>query len=287
MNALRRLTRAHPVLALLAAVVLLALAACDDESTETNSTAGEIPRVTVTAKGYGFEMPDEIPAGTVTLALRNDGAEPHHAQPARLKPGVTQEQFMARLRTDPEGAVTLLSYPGGPAAVVSAGTQEVTLDLAAGDYVMLCFVPGPDGVPHLAKGMIKPFRVTGSPSDVELPRTDGEAILRDFSFTLPDDLNARQTTIKVTNAGPQVHEMAIGRLAEGKTLEDARAFLSTRVGPPPYADVGGMQAMDPGASGWLTLDLTPGRYVMFCVVPDPATGRRHVDLGMIAPFEVR
>jgi hypothetical protein len=279
--------KARPPLAFalpaLAALGLLATAACGDDD-ETGADT-EVPRVTVAAEEFSFAMPDEIPAGAVTLTLRNEGAEPHHAQLARLKPGVTEEQLMARLREGPEAALPLLSFSGGPAAIPPAGAQEVTLELPPGDYVMLCFVPSPDGVPHLAKGMIKPFRVTAVSADVRAPGAEAEAVLRDFSFTLPD-LDERPTTIKVTNAGPQVHEMVIGRLAEGATLEDALGFLTTLAGPPPFTEAGGMQALDPGAGGSLTLDLSPGRYVMYCVVPDPATGRPHTALGMIASFEV-
>jgi hypothetical protein len=283
MNAPRGFAAARPAVALLA---LLAAAACTD-SNDTSDESALTPRVTVLASEYSYQMPDEIQAGTATLTLRNEGAEPHHAQLARLKPGVTQEQLMARLRQDPEGAVaSLLSFTGGPASVPPAGSQEVTLDLAPGDYVMLCFVPSADGVPHLAKGMFRPFRGTASPAEAQPPPAEGEVVLRDFSFTVPD-VDANRTSIKVTNAGPQPHEMVIVRPAEDATLEDVRAFVSTLTGPPPFTDAGGMQALDPGASGWLTLDLSPGRYVMVCAVPDPATGRRHVDLGMIAPFEVQ
>ena len=88
--------------------------------------------------------------------------------------------------------------------------------------------------------------------------------------TLPNSFGRSQATVKAQM--PPLLAPAIARLAEGKTLEDARAFLNTLAGPPPFTDAGGMQAIDPGASGWLTLDLSRGSYVMFCAVPDPATG---------------
>jgi hypothetical protein len=36
----------------------------------------------------------------------------------------------------------------------------VTLNLEAGTYVLACFIPSPDGVPHLAKGMLMPIQVS-------------------------------------------------------------------------------------------------------------------------------
>jgi uncharacterized cupredoxin-like copper-binding protein len=259
-------------------MLALALMGCDEES--GHHSGAEVPHVSVVARDYGYRMPAEIPAGMVRMTLRNEGPEPHHAQPARLREGVTQERFNEELQRGPEAALPLLSFPGGPSVIGPGGTQEVTLNLAAGEYVMLCFVESPDGAPHLAKGMIQPFRVTGSVAAAEPPSTTSEATLRDFGFTLSDDTSGT-ATVKVTNAGPQVHEMVIVKPEDGKTLADVRAFLQEPQGPPPFAPAGGMQALDPGASGWLTLDLAPGTYIFLCNVPDPASGKPHTELGMI------
>jgi hypothetical protein len=47
---------------------------------------------------------------------------------------------------------------------------------------MLCFIEGPDGLPHLAKGMVEAFEV--GPADVaELPEPEIAVDLVDFGFT--------------------------------------------------------------------------------------------------------
>ena len=51
--------------------------------------------LTIVASEYAFEVPEEIPAGTVSIRLENTGQEPHHAQLVRLNDGVTMDQFMA------------------------------------------------------------------------------------------------------------------------------------------------------------------------------------------------
>jgi LPXTG-motif cell wall-anchored protein len=91
-------------------------------------------------------------------------------------------------------------------------------------------------------------------------------------------------TWKITNTGPQAHEMGLLRLNPGKTLADALAAGEN--GPPPYTSLGGMQALNPGNSGWVTLDLQPATYVAICFIPDPATGKSHAELGMVAQFTV-
>ena len=64
-------------------------------------------------------------------------------------------------------------------------------------------------------------------------------------------------------------------------------FAGGESGPPPYTVLGGMQAMNPNRIGWTTVDLTPGEYIAICVVPDPSSGKPHVELGMIHGFTVR
>jgi hypothetical protein len=257
------------------------ISACDDETGE----AADIPGVTVVAKDYVFEMPEEVPEGAVRMTLRNEGPEPHHAQPARLKDGVTLEQFTTQLQQGLEAALPLLSFPGGPGPVAAGASQDVTLNLVEGQHVMLCFVESPDGAPHLAKGMIKPFRVTDLGNGGDSLEANVEVTLRDFGFTMPEAIEG-DATLKVTNAGPQIHEMGIVKPGEGTTVRDALEYFHEPPGVPPFAPAGGMQAFDPDASGWLHLNLEPGKYVAICVIPDPSSGRPHADLGMIQEFTV-
>ena len=44
--------------------------------------------------------------------------------------------------------------------VAVPGEEAVlTADVTAGNWVMVCFLPAPDGQPHFAKGMAVPFTV--------------------------------------------------------------------------------------------------------------------------------
>jgi hypothetical protein len=114
------------------------------------------------AADYSYTLPDTLAAGQVTLVMRNVGQMPHMAQLMKLNTGVTLEQFTAAIQQSGEtAALTLVSLGGGP-GVLDPGpnTEQVTLDLQEGNYVVLCFVTGTDGVPHFAKVMIKPLQVT-------------------------------------------------------------------------------------------------------------------------------
>jgi uncharacterized cupredoxin-like copper-binding protein len=144
-------------------------------------------------------------------------------------------------------------------------------------------------MPHLAKGMMAPMEVVqgSQPADIPEIKADATIKLLDFSFALPAEVKAGKQVWKVVNEGKQVHEIAIIRLGEGKTMEDIAAFMEAPHGTPPFADAGGFQAIDPGDMGWLTLDLQPGNYVALCYVPDPSTGHAHMEMGMVMPFTVK
>lgn len=51
---------------------------------------------------------------------------------------------------------------GGPNTPVPNGETRATLDLARGHYLITCYIPSPDGVPHFAKGMTSTAKRTRS-----------------------------------------------------------------------------------------------------------------------------
>jgi uncharacterized cupredoxin-like copper-binding protein len=248
----------------------------------------QIPQVTIKTHDYSFEAPAQIEAGLVSITMENEGQEPHHVQLVRLNDGVTTEQFQAALQQSPEAAMPLVSFAGGPGVVPPGQSQQVDVELNPGHYFLLCLVPSSDGIPHLAKGMLAPLEVVAPTAQASAsePKADSAVRLLDFSFVLPSEINAGRHVWKVTNEGKQPHELALIKLADGKTMQDVATFMQSPSGPPPWVDAGGLQAIDPGESGWVNLDLQPGNYVALCHVPDPASGKAHEEMGMVMPFTV-
>jgi uncharacterized cupredoxin-like copper-binding protein len=255
-------------------------------SASAPAAAGGGSHINIVARDYSFDSPSTVSTGVVSMTLQNQGAEPHHAQLARLNDGVSMEAFGGALMQGPEAAFPLVSFEGGPGIVDTGGSAQVTLNLTAGNYVMLCFVENDQGVPHLALGMIKPFQVAPPPSTAQAPQASGEMVLKDFSFEVPQ-IQAGERTLRVTNQGPQVHEMAVIR-TDAPVAEVMQALANFDEEPPfEITDFGGMQAIDAGKSGWVTMNFTPGTYVLLCFVPDPETGAPHVALGMVEAFTVQ
>jgi hypothetical protein len=246
------------------------------------------PEVTIRGIDYAFVAPAQIEAGLVTITLVNEGAEPHQANIGRIQDGKTFDDLTAALGQSEAAGLALLEFVGGPNTIPPGGRQQVTINVREGLYALLCFVPSPDGTPHIAKGMIKPLQVVAPPSQqlAPEPQTGANATMRDFSFTLPSPVQAGSYTWKITNEGPQPHELTLIQLPPGKTLQDVTAFLQSPAGSPPYQDAGGIGAMAAGKSGWAKLDLQAGTYAALCFVPDPASGKPHFALGMLSEFRV-
>jgi hypothetical protein len=266
------------------AYVLLA----QSTAARTQDAVATAPVIDIMASDYAFDAPDTLPAGLVTLRLMNHGQEPHHAQLLRLNDGVSFQDFAAALEAEGEGALRLVTLTGGPGALSTLKTTEVTLDLAPGSYALACFISSPDGVPHLAKGMLKPVSVTPTAAqDATAPELSGTMTLRDFGFEIPDTVPAGMTSFRVFNAGPQPHELNILKLAPGASTSDVLAWQPDQGTPPPFEAVGGMNGLSQGVEQYMTLDLQPGEYVAICNIPDPESGTAHSRLGMIQPFTVK
>jgi hypothetical protein len=142
--------------------------------------------VDVTASEYTFDgVPAEIPAGPVIISLENAGEQVHEFMVMRINDDVTLsvEEILALSEEESQTMATPAAF-----AFTFPGTVDfVTVDLAPGRYVALCFLPdgatpevmmqldelgvdGPEdtipagsglelGPPHFTKGMVHEFTV--------------------------------------------------------------------------------------------------------------------------------
>jgi hypothetical protein len=280
----------------LATVLLLVptLAGCGSESSGTTPTTPDLPLVrVVTGTGHGgdeyrFEAPDRITAGPTQLALSNRGQEPHHAQVFRLDDDATVPDLEAALaKGSPKAALDVGTFMGGTGLVTPGqdSRADAVLDLGAGDYALICFVPDADGVPHVAHGMLHPFEVGRASDESSPPVPDAEVDLVDYGFGGPRTLLG-DATLSITNASQsEAHEMVVAELDPGRHVDDITSALDQHE-PLPAVGLGGMQAILPGTTETLRLDLDPGRYGLFCAVTSP-NGTPHYRAGMVREITVR
>jgi uncharacterized cupredoxin-like copper-binding protein len=280
----------------LAAGLVLIQAACTVDGAEkqsrrsTHEAFAQAPAaapnlVTITSTEFAFAAPASIPAGATTIRLVNQGKEMHHVQLVRLGEGHTVQE-LAQMQDGP--IPDWVTFVGGPNAHAPGGHSEATMVLEAGNYALVCLIPSPDGVPHVVKGMVKPLTVTPAESDAAVGEADVRMTLTDYAFEIAPELTAGRHTLHVTNAATQPHEIAMMRLAPGKTPQDMLAWMEAGMqGPPPAMPVGGTSLLSQGQSNTLAMDLEAGEYALLCFVPDAKDGRPHVAHGMVRQITVR
>ncbi len=133
-----------------------------DVQGEANTAALRAADVKLAAKDYAFDGPEKIKAGAVSIELTNAGKDFHEANLFRLATGVTAEQALKALES--EGAAAPAGPPpftpaGGPQGILPGEKTQVITNLEAGNYLVVCFIPDAQNVPHIVKGMVKPVTV--------------------------------------------------------------------------------------------------------------------------------
>jgi hypothetical protein len=242
----------------------------------STSSAGAAGSNTLTIKAgeYTYQLKGSPKAGWTQINFDNAGVEDHMVAMFKLKKGTTSAQLKKAVTSDDQSAFDKIAAPGGDPfvsgapAVVGPGQKTTTMtELPAGTYGLACFIPAPDGTPHVAHGMFKVFKVSGK-SNLTPPK-DGvqDVTLTDTSIQVPPGDAPKNVTLKVTNEGTAGHSFQLVKLADGKTLDDANAYFNTLFstgtapeGEPPAVLVGGVATVAPGGMAYLEWSLPAGNY---------------------------
>lgn len=268
---------------LIGGALALALTACSRPA--ASPTAPNV--VTIVATDYAFTAPDTIPAGLTTFKMLNQGREPHQAV-VMGAPGKTLDEIRAAMMS--QGPIPeWLTFPAGPGVATGTDSSNATSRLEPGLYYVVCFIPDSAGVPHVMRGMVRQLVVAPAPTAAAAPEPQADVVvtLSDYAFGLSTPLTTGTHTIRVENAGPQVHEIGIEQLAPGKSIADWQRWLVGGMkGMGPAKPMGGITGPDKGKTGWFTITLTPGKYLLTCYVPDAKDGKPHVLHGMVQEITV-
>lgn len=264
--------------------------ACGADARGTDETAEPLqpPVVTVHARDYQFvEAPDTIVAGITTLRLINEGPEFHHIQLVRFDDGHTLNDFFEAMRAGGPPPAWFVEVGGPNAPGMPGDSTMATVDLQPGNYALLCFIPSPDGTPHIMKGMARPLTVIAhTGAKAALPPADIVMTLNDYSFETSAPITAGTRTIRVDNIAAQAHEVLVVRLEPGKGAMDFAQFVLKPEGTPPGRIVGGTTGIASGSMNQITLTLEPGRYALLCFLPDAKDGKAHIAHGMVKEIEI-
>jgi plastocyanin len=269
---------------LVTGALALAAAAVTPLAAQKSTAAGDLPRVVnVKALDFKFDAPASIPSGTTTFRLTNVGKEPHHLWIVKLTDGKTPADFNKAMKSwgsalkMPAWAIDV----GGPNTAGANETAEGTMTLEPGTYMLVCWIPSPDGMLHVMKGMVKPLTVTGPALAATEPTADITMMMDDYTFELSKPITPGRHTIRFENRAAQAHEAVIAQLLPDKTLAQTVTWLNGgQAGPEPVVLLGGASGLAKGRHMFITADFQPGHYALLCFIPDAKDGKPHFDHGM-------
>lgn len=232
----------------------------------------------VSARSGSLQAPDTLAAGWRTFRVEEDG-KGHIVVLFRLpdSAGADLAPVIAALDTSPATPPPLVAL-GGPEM---GDTGQVTLRVQPGKYLVACLSRGGDGHRHAAAGEAHLLTVKSSGNEGIAPVATEEIGLTDFAFLGSDQWKPGAQRLRVENRGAQDHQLRLVRLDSGTTIQQ---WLTSE--GETATDVAGVARIGPGREAFLDLQLSPGTYVGYCLVTDPASRRQHVEMGMYRSFQV-
>jgi hypothetical protein len=263
-------------------LILTALLASAGVST-ANADPGHTVDITVTAAG--FQAPQGVSGGAITLRVKSTDPQGAWLGLVRLRPGVALETYVADVRQafsdDPATSVAGgravtrdVEMLGGVA--VAQVPASVTIIAAPGVYQLVDFrdVREPDFATR-----IRPLRVT--PGANAEPGSASQILQLDSTFVAPRQLTAG-ANVRVTNLSRQLNEAMLIPVRPGTTLGDLDSFFSGAGGSPFTGGPSGVVPMSPGRSAVFSAELPVGEYALVTFVRDLRTGAMLAAEGMRA-----
>jgi hypothetical protein len=270
------------------ACAALCLAACS--KSQVTKAPADTP-FSIVATDSVFILPDTLHVGLNHFIYENRGTEPHECMFIQLPEGMTASDYVAQVKAG-------VDFPPGArdcsgAGLMSPGEHvEEWVPLEEGNYMVGCWFGE-----HLTSQKPTTTVVHGEPATpVSPPHEDVTIRLIDYRFELVGQLKSGDQVIRYQTVGPSMHETDVLRLADGRTIADAKSWFVRESGQPPGIVAGGtMDSHDISRVTWVRRNFTPGHYVLWCDMPmiqnpSPADSLAahvtHADAGMFKEFVV-
>ena len=109
----------------------------------------------------------------------------------------------------------------------------------------------------------------------------------DYEFSSPDQVPAGIVVFNLTNAGADLHALALLELPASHTLREFLDMYHTKGIIPPWMPTLGQTApIATNQETFLTARMKPGRYILACLIP-ARDGRAHTEKGMVKMITVK
>ncbi len=253
----------------------------------SHAQSTDLPLFRAEAFDFAFRAPTTAVAGFTRLRLVNRGPSPHHI----LFTKIGDTTSMAGVQKIITGGVVSPNVKdwGGTSITAAGDSTEAVVELKPGRYSLSCWIVGKDKKPHAMVGMLSLVDVkAASGTRAAEPVADLVLRSRDYHFEFDRAVTRGRHLVRFETDGPQEHDVQIVSLRPNDSMRKILKWANDGiVGAPPATLVGGSVGIDRGSRAWFPLDLAPGRYAMFCFVPDAKDGKPHILHGMWKEFTVR
>ncbi|MDX6554569.1 MAG: hypothetical protein QOD86_764 [Miltoncostaeaceae bacterium] len=232
------------------------------------STAAPAPPtpVAVTVTDAAITMPGRVAGGMTAMRFANAGTRIHEFAMGRADAGHGVDEVRAAVRRIGRGGrpPAWLHDVGGPGNLTAGAAVTVSRVLRPGVYVVFDAVPDGRGVPGVARGLSRVFRVAGD-SGAPPPHADVVITARADAFDIPA-LHAGIVTLELRVAAGAPRGFRLTSLRRGSTPGEADRWAAgieqsgrLPAGPSPITMLGAMQTIPDGVSVWVTVALQAGR----------------------------
>ena len=252
--------------------------------------------IDVVTTEYAIEMPATMKLGWNTFRFSNQGNQTHFVVLYRLVEGKDIEDqkrevvpafdaVMEGLRSGelrkedigpflgeniPEWGLQM-TYVGGAGLLAPGKTTQSTFRLETpGTHLAECYVKAPDGTWHTSMGMLTQVTVVDEKGAAKEPTADFEVSIGNDGITAPETLPPGKHTFQVAMLDDpetfQPYDLNLARIDADTNLDEVVFWMDwSNVGgmraPAPVEFLGGVEHMEGGNHGYMTVDLAPGQYV--------------------------
>jgi hypothetical protein len=241
----------------------------------------------VTARDAGLEAAASVPAGLLNVRLMLKGTVRRDLVVRRIPAGLAPEVFAKTAAGRPERFFQLWSFGGPMVPRDTASDASATVDLRPGRYALVSWEVDANGRPRPDRYVWRSFTAVATSVLIpaRFPVPDLTVKVRDSRIDVTGNARTGSRLIQVENVGGRPHELIIGRLKPGKTLEDAQRWTREK-GEAPFVYIGGLTPISPQVSTQTRLVLQSGVHVVLCAMRGEHQKVPDNELGVIASFRV-
>ena len=244
--------------------------------------------LTVLASDTALSASPTVPAGITTLRLQLTGKTRRDLTLHRIPAGTMPEVVAKGAAGRPDSWFQQWSFGGPSTPHDSAPDAMATVDLRPGRYALVSYVvdsagrPRPDryawrDVTVIAAAILIPAR---------FPVPDATIKVKDARMDETGVLKTGQRTLQFENVGARPHDVLIGRLKPGKTVDDVIRWDRDGKEPPPFVYVGGLTPMSTSTIAQTRVVLQAGTHVVFSTVRHVGQRDRDYTRGVLTTFKV-